>query len=185
MINKSELRKHYAKLRNSLDISHRRGIDGLIANNLINSELYRQSDTLLIYVSVGNEIETKDIILNSLSDGKKVAVPFCTKNKMYFYEISSLDDLSEIQFGIPTVDINCAKKVILTENTLCIVPAYAFDFSGFRLGYGGGYYDRFLADNKLLTVGLCRKQFLVESLPREEHDIRVKNIVTEDKIIII
>ncbi len=183
MKTKSELRKYFSQLRNSINIDERLASDRMIADNLIGSELYHQSDLILIYVSVGSEIDTSNIILHSLSVRKRIAVPYCFKDRMDFYEISTLDDLTENQFGIPTVDINQAKKVILTENTLCVVPAFAFDIRGYRLGYGGGYYDRFLGDNNVCSVGLCRKRFLVDSLPFERHDIRTDKIITEDKII--
>lgn len=185
MKSKAELRKYFSQLRNSIDTVERTAIDRSITQNLINSALYLQSDMILIYVSVGSEVDTTDIILHSLSVGKKVAVPYCFKDDMEFYEISAFDDLTENQFGIPTVDINSAKKAILTKETLCIVPAYAFDKRGYRLGYGGGYYDRFLAADIVRSVGLCRNRFFVDSLPSEEHDIKTDIILTEDKSIFI
>ena len=185
MKSKSELRKYFSQLRNSIDIDVRTAIDRSIAQNLINSDLYLQSDLILVYVSVGSEVDTTDIILHSLSVGKKVAVPYCFKDGMEFYEISAFDDLTENQFGIPTVDINSAQKAILTKDTLCIGPAYAFDKRGYRLGYGGGYYDRFLAAYSVRSVGLCRNRFFVDSLPSEEHDIKTDIILTEDKSIFI
>lgn len=182
-MSKSELRKYFSHLRNSIKNEERKKIDKLIIDKVINSDFFDACDTVLIYVSVGSEIDTKDFISHLFSVGKKVAVPYCSNNRMDFYEISSFDDLIDFQFGIPTVDINHAKKAIITKNTLCFVPAYAFDEQGYRLGYGGGYYDKFLAKNSVRSVGLCRKSFFIKSLPREQHDIKVEIIVTEEKVI--
>lgn len=183
MNSKNELRKNFLRSRDSLDVYFRNNSDKLIFDRLINSEIFSESDLILTYVSVRNEVDTRELISYCFRIGKRVAVPYCTKNEMIFYEISSLDDLEFIQFGIPTVDISKQSRAIISDNTLCIVPALSFDKYGNRLGYGGGYYDRFFSSKNIKSVGLCREIFLSDFLPSEKHDVRIKLIFTENKSI--
>ena len=102
---------------------------------------------------------------------------------MFFYEIGSLSDLQSGRFGIPTVDLSKSKRIDNFKNSICVVPALCFDKYGFRIGYGGGYYDRFLSSNNIKYVALCREKQLTESLPAEEFDIRIRKTVVENKIV--
>ena len=102
---------------------------------------------------------------------------------MDFYIINSFADFVGTQFGIPTINPNISEKVIDFTDTICIVPALSFDKFGNRIGYGGGYYDKFLTDNNVNAVGICRDKQLSDTLPAEEYDIKIKTIVTENKII--
>ena len=176
---KSEIRKKLLIERNALSDEYRLYSDKIIFEKLISSDFYFKSDLILVYVSVGSEIDTKSIIDFSLRSGKKVAVPFCQKNRMDFYEIHSTDELTVFQFGIPTVDTTYRNKVDLTNNTLCIVPALCIDNSGNRLGYGGGYYDRFLSENNVNHVCIVRKDFVIDSLPAESFDYNISEIITD------
>ncbi len=176
---KKLLRKQLIGLRNSLSKEYRNASDWVIAEKLFDCEEYIKSDLVLIYVSVKNEISTTPIINHSFKLGKRIAIPYCTHNEMYFYEITDLSDLTESQFGIPTVNPENKNPVFIDKNSLCIVPALAFDSDGNRLGYGGGYYDRFLAVNNVATIGLCRKDFILFELPHEVYDIRIPKIITD------
>lgn len=178
---KSEIRKKLLAERNALSDEYRLFSDKIIFDKLISTDDYIRADLILIYVSAGSEIDTKNIIEHSFRIGKRVAVPYCRKNRMNFYEIRSTDELTVIQFGIPTVDISERKTVELTENTLCIVPALCVDNYANRLGYGGGYYDRFLTENNVCNVCLVRKDFVVDSLPAESFDYKISKLIT-DKI---
>ena len=177
---KTEIRKEYLNKRNALSVEYRSFADSEIFNKLISSDEFIKSDLILIYVSVGSEIDTAEIIKYSFRNGKRVAVPFCRNGRMDFYEICSVDELSVSQFGIPTVDITYRTPIELTDNTLCIVPALCLDVNGNRLGYGGGYYDRFLRENSISHVCLIRKKFIVENLPAEEFDFQIKKYITDN-----
>jgi len=176
---KPEIREICLKKRNALSDEYRRSADYEIFNKLICCEEYIGSDLILVYVSAGTEIDTADIIGHSFENGKRVAVPHCRNGKMDFYEIHSTDELVKRQFGIPTVDITDRKPVFLTDKTLCIVPALCVDLNGNRIGYGGGYYDRFLSINKVNHICLVRKDFIIKSISAEEFDFKMQKTLTD------
>lgn len=177
---KSETRKEFLRKRNALSEEYRLSADSEIFNKLIHCKEYVESDLIFVYVSVGSEIDTAEIIDYSFNGSKRVAVPFCRNGRMDFYEIRSTDELTASQFGIPTVDIADRTAVEMTDNTLCIVPALCLDISGNRLGYGGGYYDRFLRENDINHVCLVRKDFIVDNLPSEDFDFQIKKYITDN-----
>lgn len=183
MKEKSALRKDYKEIRRFSSPAAKDEADKLIFTKLINSESYINAKTVLIYVSVDSEVDTYRIINHALANNKTVAVPFCRGKSMEFYKIKSVDDLTMGDFNIPTV--NPEETVIITpdKTTLCIVPALAFDESGVRLGYGGGYYDRYLSSSDCSTVGLTYSKCTVTKLPSEKHDIRVDYIINEIRIL--
>ncbi len=180
MIKKKELRKLFKSIRKSLSVNEKNYFDSKIFTFLINSELYKNADFLLVYISYNSEIDTTKIIKRAFLDGKKVAVPYCIGNEMKFLTINSFDDLSEGKFGIPSADPDKCETVVDFQNTLCVVPALSFDVYGNRLGYGGGYYDRFLCKTRVDTVGLCYERCICHSIPNEKFDIGIKYILTEN-----
>lgn len=181
---KSELRKHFRKLRK--DISDKNIKDFSICNQVIESDLFKNSNQILCYYPLEDEINTLPIIEIALQQEKKVALPYCTDDKgnMEFYYIRSLDDLKIGSYDIMEPDISHCEKVSDFCSSLCIVPAFSFDKNGFRLGYGKGYYDRFLKKFTFNSIGLCYNSFLSDKLPADEHDMAVQFIATEDKIIL-
>lgn len=181
-MDKTELRKHFISLRDSFKSEYRERCDKIIADFLFETNEYAAAYDIFVYVSVKSEVDTSAIIQKAFADGKKVAVPFCSMGFMNFYYIDSIDELVCSQFGVPTVDANNAVLAKANSNTLCIVPALSFDNAGNRLGYGGGYYDRFLAANNVKAIGLCREKSLSVSLPAEEYDVRIDTVITEKSI---
>ena len=183
MINqtKKSLRSEYRKIRASV---HGRGTKNKSITELVlGSEQYKNADKIFAYWSVDSEVDTFNIISKALNDMKMVALPKCTDKdgNMEFYYIASIDDLLDGMYGIkePPV-VHSADN--FTESSLCIVPALAFDIKGFRLGYGKGYYDRFLERFKGISMGLCFSDCLCEKLPRDSYDKKVDYIVTNEKI---
>ena len=179
MKTKKELRKIFSDIRNSVSDEDKYFFDNNIFTQFVNSSFINDYDKFLIYISVNNEVDTMNIIRYLLNNNKKIAVPFCLGKEMDFYYINSTDDLIEGRFGIPSVDINIAEKATDFGNALCIVPALAYDISGYRLGYGGGYYDRFLSLNKIDTLGLCFEKCITEVLPHETFDIKIDCVLTD------
>ena len=164
MMDKKSARKLYSKIRNSVSVTEKTEWDRCILTRFINSSLYLNCDLLLIYVSFGSEVGTKEIIEHALNCKKRVAVPFCNEKEMVFYEISSLSDLKIGKFGIPTVENGNNLFVTDFTNALCVVPGMCFDFKGNRIGYGGGYYDRFLSKNRVITVGLTYERCICNQI---------------------
>ena len=138
---------------------------------------------IFTYISVDREPDTRKLIEKSFELEKVIAVPCDVLNgNMNFAILNS--DVSELRldiYGIPCPDNN-AKRIAPEKGDLIIVPALCCSLDGQRLGYGGGYYDRFLADTDALKVCLCREKLLTASLPWENHDIPVDIIVTEENI---
>lgn len=159
--------------------------DCSITQNLLALDKYKDAKTVLCYMSLDDEIGTDEIVSTSLKNGKRVAVPFCVDNdgNMDFYYINSLDDLSVQSFGVREPIIEKCEKVTAFENTIIILPGLCFDKTGNRLGYGKGYYDRFLQIHPLISVGLCYNSLIVKNVPTDEYDKKVDIIVFENGVI--
>ncbi len=183
MISKKELRIHLKSVRKFNDETEKKRIDNLIADRFLNSEIFRNSDSVLIYVSYGSEIDTYGIIRRAFADNKTVAVPYCNGDDMKFYKFNARDEFISGAFGIPTVNTENSLPFVPDNNTLCIVPGLGFDLNGNRIGYGGGYYDRYLCDKSLKTAAPCYEKCLVDHVPAENHDKIVDFIFTENRMI--
>lgn len=183
---KKELRKYYREIRSLIEVNEKNQTDKAIEENIIELPEFLSSATVFTYVSTEDEVNTRGIIDYALKLGKKVAVPrtIPEKNIMEFYQISSLDDLKPGKYGILEPEAVSKNKILVTDNSVCLVPGLSFDHRGNRLGYGGGYYDRFLSDYSGVSIGLCRKkQYIDEILPCDKYDRQVDVLVNEDIVI--
>ena len=170
---KQALRKEYKKVRAC--IGNREELDRKILDAVISLEEYRQAGLLLTYVSVGEEVDTRQLIADSLSDGKKVAVPKCEGEDIVFYYIESPEELRAGRFGIPEPTV--LRRVTHFENSICIVPGIAFDREGNRIGYGAGFYDRFLKDYPGIKIGISYAPCICEKIDADLHDIKMDRVV--------
>ena len=180
---KKELRKEAAEKRRQID--NKEISDKIISEKLFSLEEYKRAQTLLIYVSLEDEIKTDSIIDIALKDNKKVAVPFCYDNEgnMGFYLINSIFELEAGRFNVREPDINQCERLENFSNSIIIVPGMMFDKAGFRLGYGKGYYDRFLTSFNQISIGLCYDELFVSTLPRDDFDKNVDIIITQSEIV--
>lgn len=176
---KTGLRNKYKQIRDLIPRDKKAEYDRLIYRRVIGLRQYEQCRLLLTYASVGTEVSTREIIEHALRGGKKVAVPRCVGDTIRFYFINDINELSMCSFGILEPVPDC-KPVTSCEQGLCIVPALCYDLDGYRLGYGKGYYDRFLSAYHSAAIGLAYSDCVIQRLPREEHDRRVGLIVTQD-----
>lgn len=178
---KSELRQKYRSLRQAMPQEIKAQKDDAIAAQVRRLWQYQRNAVLLIYVSTPIEVDTFGIIRQAIADGKRVAVPRCvpdTRN-MEFYYIDSTDELSPGMFGVLEPQANPDRLYRECEGGLCIVPAFSYDWSGYRLGYGKGYYDRFLSRFEGNMVGICYSECVQRSLPHGRYDRPVELLVTE------
>lgn len=161
--------------------------DETIRENLICSDLYLNAKQVLFYAPLNDEINIDDCINDALMLKKRVALPCCTDNNgnMKFYYISSFDDLKIGHFGVREPDVDKCEEVTCFDNSLCIVPGLAFSKNGFRIGYGKGYYDRFLKNYVSISIGLCYNEFVLNEIPTDENDIPVNYVITESSIITV
>lgn len=140
-------------------------------------DAFLRAETVFCYVSAHGEVETLHLIKELLKE-KTVVVPYCTDSEgnMICSQIKSVNDLTEGRFGIPEPENpECFPK---EKIDFSIVPGIAFDKEGYRLGYGKGYYDRFLCGLKTFKLGVCGKDFLLDKLPHNEYDIKMDSILT-------
>lgn len=179
---KNELRRKYRELRKSIDNKNQKDFD--ICLNFLNSDLYKNSKQILCFSSLDGEISTDLIISQTLKDGKALALPACTDGcgNMRFYKVKSIDELISGYFGIKEPDTEKCPLICDFSSSVCVVPAFCFDKSGFRLGYGKGYYDKFLKKFTSASVGLCYNDFIEEKLPADEYDVPVDYIITQNNI---
>lgn len=124
-----------------------------IFNKVIGDEHFKSAHHLGLYVSFQNEVDTHRLIAYCFQIGKKVSVPRVTGDSMEFYEITSFDDLSTGTFGV--LEPNRARHTDKNQLSVIYVPLLAYDKNNHRIGYGKGYYDRYLADFKNQTIGLA------------------------------
>ena len=169
---KGLLRKEFLRLRSSLLPQEKAALDASIASRVLQNDAYLSADTVLCYISLPDEIDTRPILVDAWERGKRVAVPRCEKGgKMDFYEISSYADLEGGMYGILEPTESCA-LVLPKSDDLCIVPCLAVDDRRSRLGYGGGYYDRYLSSHCVRTLGLCYASCLTRDLPHDAFDVQ-------------
>ncbi|WP_243290559.1 5-formyltetrahydrofolate cyclo-ligase [Bacillus sp. FJAT-47783] len=152
-----------------------------ISQILVATDMWNHARTIAITLSRGREINTFPIIEHAWNEGKQVVVPKCYPNekRMEFRVIQSLHELEIVYFGLQEPIIEKTVPCQIDEIDLIIVPGIVFDVSGYRIGYGGGYYDRYLENFKNRTISLAFSLQVIPFVPREDHDIPVQYIITE------
>jgi len=161
--------------------------DSLILRNLLSLKEFKEADLLLTYISTEKEIDTRALIEKCFELGKRVAVPLTGVHEIEFYEIKSLAETRRGKFGIrePLKDLHGADTprqiAQINKSSFCVCPALACDGHGFRLGYGKGYYDRFLSGFEGISAVLCYKENIIE-IPVQTHDCAADLIITEGGI---
>ncbi len=184
MNDKAALRKYFLQQR-ALETPVERSARALrITKTLVSLPAYQQAETVFCYCSTEMELQTNEILRIALEQGKVLCVPRCeAAGQMTARRISRLDALHAGKFGIREPDREAA--IVPPEAIdLCIVPCLAADLFGYRLGYGGGYYDRFLADapDACKLVLCAQSRFQETPLPREQTDIPCHYILTERQV---
>lgn len=183
---KSSLRANYLTARRRIDPATKRATDSLIAAQLAKFDIFLESELVLVYVSRGNEVGTLEVIKTALAAGKRVAVPRVNERRksLSFYEIRSLDELQPGFKGI--LEPTGGRMPLGTKDfigSVCLVPGLVFDSDGHRIGYGGGYYDRFLPFYPGDKIALARgSQVSSNPLPVDDNDVPVDFIVTESGV---
>lgn len=184
---KRELRRHLREVRKDMGTEARSSADAVIEERLCASSEFLQADVLLTYLDFGPEVRTRGIIERAWASGKIVAIPWCVPgtHEMRWYKVTSFDALVRSKLGVeePVPDDANEQPLGTGERMLALVPGLTFDPAGYRLGYGGGFYDTFLAGFDGVSVGLCRKAQLSDDLRAEgvidEHDLPVQFVVTD------
>jgi len=176
---KAELRKYYIAKREQLSPAKRREKSRHISQRVLNQSVFTDARTVGFYCAFGSEVETREMMKTALSRGKKIFLPTINpkyKTMTFSAHDGELDSLACNFYGIlepqgPPQDSNCLD--------LIIVPGLAFDKYGRRLGYGAGYYDRFLKKVDAKSIGIVFSEQLHTSLPVNKYDVPVDIVITD------
>ncbi len=186
-LNKDQLRVRMRTVRKALSDAERLQIDSAICKRVCDTLQFQEAEQVLTYVSMGFEVDTRHLIQYAWDAGKAVFAPRCVGLRtMRWFQIESFTGLQKSSFGVeePLEDSSVEYIPSSDENALALVPGLAFDLQGYRLGYGGGFYDTFLAQFSGLSFGLCRSIQLVDNLRTQgvigEYDKPVDYVITED-----
>jgi len=179
MEEKKILRKRLIGKMESLPEKYREEADREIVRQVLALEEFKKARVVFCYVGVGKEINTWPIIEEGIKQGKTVAVPKCIgKGIMAAYAISGREDLVPSFFGL--LEPQRQEKLILpAEIDFALVPCVACNYEGLRLGWGGGYYDRYLANTRFVKAILCREELINPDIPGEGHDVPADMVITE------
>jgi len=182
---KDELRKHYAEKRARAHARLRYDDKQKIFSHLREIPSFSKAKTIMCYFARGSEVPTKNLVLELLNSAKRVVLPRTNTDDMLIipYYIDSIDDVELASFGLLEPKLSC--KICKTEDIdVILVPGVAFDQHGHRLGYGLGFYDKFLPGAKCETIGLAYDDTICENcLPCDSHDIPVDNVVSERRVL--
>lgn len=185
---KSALRSCFKLIRSEISGSAREQADQKIYENVIGSISYKYAKTVLFYASCKGEADTWKIFEKAMCDGKKCAFPRTNKDgTMDFYFVGSKDDLSLGNFSVLEPCDALKKAQDFDENTLCLVPCLSADLNGFRLGYGKGFYDKYLKDFKGISAILQYEECISKTpLPMQKrYDIKADLVITQKKVYVV
>jgi len=184
---KEELREHILDIRNRYDESKLSSMSQSINNKLNHLSEFKEALNVSTYVSKSKEVGTIDFIMKALRNGKNVLIPIVEKGKkdLRFSQLLGIEELEEGSFGVLEPKENFRRFISGSEVDIAIIPGVVWSIEGHRIGYGKGYYDRYLSslDKNIPTVGLSYDFQLKSKVPVRKHDIGVQIIVTESKII--
>lgn len=185
-LEKQRLREEHLAAREALSEQERSVLDNRITQKLLAISEYVEATTVLTYVSVSSEVSTRMFIECALRDGKTVAVPRCLPGHcLEFVAITSLDQLIAAPFGLlePPKELPALTEEQMNAS-ICIVPALLVDIKGYRLGYGAGFYDRFLSTYPGKKICLAYQQNLSRTmLPHTTFDVAVDEVITESDVL--
>ena len=180
MMDKNTLRGILLQKRAEFSPEQRKEFDRAIATELIHSPIFENASMLLIYAPLENEINLLLLARAARQRGMPIAFPRCNKetNTMQFYILPEGQKLSPGAYGIPEPPQD-APVCVPDEHALCVVPALSYDMAGNRIGYGKGYYDRYLASFPGIKAGATYATMLLKNVPTEAHDLPVDWLFTE------
>ncbi|MDQ0156384.1 5-formyltetrahydrofolate cyclo-ligase [Robertmurraya andreesenii] len=156
-----------------------------IAQKLYNSPVWTEAKIVGLTISKMPEVDTYQIIRKAWEQGKTVVVPKCYPNDkaMKFRVLKAFEELESVYYGLYEPIEDVTEEICKSDIDLIIVPGIAFNREGYRIGFGGGYYDRYLADYKGVAISLAFNTQIVQTLPIEGHDIPVSKIFTDEETI--
>ena len=184
--NKKQIRKEYLENRNKMSAEKREKASEKITERLLKMPEVKNAPTVFVYASYKTEVSTKKLIQTLLTEGRTVALPKVDDKEMEFYQVTSWEELFPGFQGILEPQVCSGTEAVRPgPRDVMLLPGAAFDYAGNRIGYGGGYYDRYLNSlqgRKPFLVGIAfYKQIYPTFLPTESQDWKVDYVVTEKK----
>lgn len=178
---KKDIRKQLTAKLINIDTDTRANITKNLVKKLVSSDMWKQAECIGITVSGGFEWDTAPIIEQGWKEGKTILVPKCfpEHRRLEFYRLESFDQLEDSFYNLREPNPEVTEKVEKKDIDLLIVPGLGFNESGYRVGFGGGYYDRFLSDYPNKTLSILSSEQLLHDLPVESFDIPVQSLLTE------
>ena len=186
MTDKNKIRKQVKETLSTLSRPLYEDYSYKIARTLFADDDWKKAKIIGIYVSRQPEVDTYQIIRKAWEQGKQVVIPRCspTDKRLSFRTLTEFSQLESVYYGLLEPIEEMTAEINAEMIDLIIVPGLGYTRSGYRLGFGGGYYDRFLANYSGKTLSLAFNQQIISHLPIEDHDIPVSKIITNGEVII-
>jgi len=180
-MDKQTIRKKYLEIRKN--INNKELKSSVIFNQIINAKEYQNAKVIAMYKNLKSEVSTDALIDYSLNVGKIIALPRVTNDSLSFYKITNDSKLIKSNFGVQEPISNDNDYIYPDNIDLIIIPGVCFDKNKNRLGFGKGYYDKYLENTKIKRIGICFTEQLVDEIPITENDIKMDLIITDKEII--
>lgn len=184
-MDKKQMRQEMKKKLAELPVATKRNIEERIAASLFSSEWWKSSETVGITISKPYEWDTERIIRKGWEEGKKIVVPKCEPATFMldFREIHHFSQLECVYHDIWEPVTTETEEIEKNQIDLMIVPGLVFDKRGYRIGYGGGYYDRYLDGFLKETIAVTSSMQIMDTVPIDKYDLAVNHIITENGIL--
>lgn len=180
---KEALRKNVMNRLKRMDTQLKKEQEQKLHEKLFVSTIWKEARSIAVTFSMEHEVDTKPVIHQALFEGKQVSLPVCDSKErtMAFYIYEGETKLKRTSFGVLEPDPKFSEWIPSDTLELVLVPGVVFSENGFRIGHGGGYYDRFLSRHPAIpTVSLALHQQLQKTVPYESHDIPVQTLIIPD-----
>ncbi len=180
---KDDIRAEYSARRAAMDPGEKKRRDAAICRAALSLVSFRFAEYVLLYAAMENEIDIFDVAREALSRGKKIAFPRCdtVTHSMQYHTVGSLDELAPDAYNIlePPAGAPVYDPINEKRSAVCFVPGLVYDRAGYRLGYGKGFYDRYLSHFSGCTLGVVYSDYILPSVPRGRYDVSVDILLTE------
>lgn len=185
---KDSLRKNMLHQRRTMKIQDVNTFSHRIITTIMELPQFMNFKNIMLYISFNNEVDTHSLATWCLDNGKTVIAPYCIQKqrKIVPFEINNLsNDLTKSTFGVMEPKHNILKEATLHNIDLIIVPGVIFDINCNRIGFGAGYYDRFLCkkSKNTVTIGIAYDYQIIDSVPTDKYDVPLDFVITEKRII--
>ncbi len=181
MISKKDIRNTVLDIRKNFDTNSLKIYSKIICNRVIREQLYLNCENIALYMAISNEVGLDELLQDAYDKGKKIWLPKVINKEMDFYSYTKDTELITGAYNIP--EPNSHEILVPNEKTLIIMPGAVFSKDRARIGYGGGYYDKYLCKYpQCKTIAVCYNFQIMPWIPSDEHDIKPNMIISNEDI---